>query len=541
MSEFDKINNPEETVEEGTFDVNSAEVSDGFAEAKVSVDGKSEVNTEETPLEKSETLPQDVQEVSFEGIKPEMHESETVKTQVPEQETVSVVPQEYTEPAEASDNPYMTYVTPEKTGGTQPQSVAPKKPEKKKFKWGCLIFSLIFVMLFALFTTGFVGLCGYLLISGEDSLIGQIFDEAYDIIEDNPQVPTEPQEDILEGGVIPNESDENYSDDTYMVLHNPPYDSETSEEYTAQYAFSTISDSTVGIVCYVGSVTEDSKPQSQGTGIVLSKDGYVVTNSHVIGDSRDKYKVRVMTTDGTTYEARVIGYDSRTDLAVLKVDGKELVPATFCDSDKVYVGQDVIAVGNPGGMDFQNSLTKGIISAKDRELSLSSQVSYFQTDAAINPGNSGGPLCNMQGQVIGINTAKISSEDYEGMGFAIPTQTAKVVVDDLIKQGFVSGRVRIGITGQPVTNVMAQYYGLPSGILITEIAKDGPCDNTDIKVDDVLTAIDGEKVKSFSEIYKILATHEAGDQVELSLYNSETQENYTVKVTLAPDEGDTQQ
>lgn len=504
-----------------------------------------ETVSEEVNSSQDETLGVETSEAD-EVLLPAQEESDTVEAAAEETSEAEPVAEEPVteEPVEfrpgpltiLTDNPYATSET-ETAEASKPVT---EKPKKKKFKWGCLIFGLIFLMLFAMFSAGFVGLCGYLLITDNSSILGQIFDKNNDFIEDFPTVPTEPTEDIIEGGVIPNHNTDNYSDDTYMVLHNPS-DDIAGQKYTAQHAFNVISDSTVGVVCYQGAVTEDSKPASQGTGIVLSKDGYVVTNSHVIGDSREKYKVRVMTTDGTTYEALVIGYDSRTDLAVLKVDSNNLVPATFCDSDKVFVGQDVIAVGNPGGMDFQNSLTKGIISAKDRELSLSSQVSYLQTDAAINPGNSGGPLCNMQGQVIGINTAKISSSSYEGMGFAIPTQTAKQVVDDLIKQGYVSGRVRIGITGQPVTSTMAQYYGLPSGILISEIASDGPCSGTEIKVQDVLTAIDGENVKNFSEIYKILATHEAGDKVELTLYDTETQDYYTVKVTLAPDEGDTQQ
>ena len=191
------------------------------------------------------------------------------------------------------------------------------------------------------------------------------------------------------------------------------------------------------MVCYEDSFSKE--PASQGTGIVLSEDGYIATNSHVIGDSRSLYYVEVVTNEGTTYEAKVIGYDSRTDLAVLKINAKGLTPAQFCDSEYVEVGQDVIAVGNPGGIEFQNSLTRGVVSALNRELSLSSQVTYIQTDAAINPGNSGGPLCNMYGQVIGINTAKISSSSYEGMGFAIPSRTVKEIVDDLIAKERLAG------------------------------------------------------------------------------------------------------
>ena len=146
--------------------------------------------------------------------------------------------------------------------------------------------------------------------------------------------------------------------------------------------------------------------------------------------------------DGTTYNAGVVGFDSRTDIAVLKIDNpKNLKPATFGNSEEIELGEDIIVVGNPGGIDYQNSITKGVVSAVNRKLSSSSLVKYIQTDAAINPGNSGGPIVNMYGQVIGIATSKFVSEYYENMGFAIPSATAKDIVDSLIKNGYVNGRV----------------------------------------------------------------------------------------------------
>lgn len=425
-------------------------------------------------------------------------------------------------------------------------------PTEPRHSKGSAALVTVLWVLVAVFALGFLVLCGYVasrtpaqqedntrpggFVSREEDTTPATTEE-----EKEDEESTLPQNDIVEGGVIPNDDDSVYSKNSSITLLDPPKDKLDTSKYTTQYAYSQISDSTVGIVCYSGKVTENSDPESTGTGIVITKDGYIATNSHVIGDSRSLYNVRVVLNDGTTYEAKIIGYDSRTDLAVLKVNADNLTPAVFCDSDKTQIGDDVIAIGNPGGMDFQNSLTKGIISAKDRELSLSAQVSYIQTDAAINPGNSGGPLCNMYGQVIGINTAKISESSYEGMGFAIPSRTAKKVIDDLMHQGYVSGRVRLGISGQPVTESMQKYYDIPLGILIGEVTKGGPCDGTGLEPNDVITAIDGEEVTSFKDVYAILEKHSPSDEVTLSVYRSSTQEELEIKVILQADEGQTQQ
>ncbi len=198
-----------------------------------------------------------------------------------------------------------------------------------------------------------------------------------------------------------------------------------NKKYTTQYAYNTVTDAVVSIACFEEKITDnDEDIIGEGTGTIISSDGYIVTNSHVIGDT-NTYKINVVLNSSDEYPAKVVGYDTRTDLAVLKIDAKDLTYVDFGDSSLVEVGQDIVAIGNPGGQSFQNSLTKGIVSAVDRELELSQNVTYIQLDAAINPGNSGGPLCNIYGQVIGINTAKIASQEYEGMGFAIPSATVK--------------------------------------------------------------------------------------------------------------------
>ncbi len=426
----------------------------------------------------------------------------------------------------------------------------PTQPTPPKRKKGATAFLVCMWILIGIFALGFFSMCGYIIgssVGDTDATVPTLYDEDRN---DEPPKKTEPsttapaednEKDDTEIIPLPDTNEKDFYSGNISIDLNPlPDDSANTGKYTNQYAYKKVAPSTIGVVCYEAGFS-GGDPTSQGTGIVLTADGYVATNSHVIGDSRTLYDVRVVVSDGTVYEAKVIGFDSRTDLAVLKINAKNLTPAEFCDSKYVEVGQDVIAVGNPGGIEFQNSLTRGVVSALDRELALSSQVSYIQTDAAINPGNSGGPLCNMQGQVIGINTAKISASSYEGMGFAIPSTKVKEIINDLIAQGYVSDRVRLGISGQEASSSMQQYYGIPKGILIGEISKDGPCDNVGIQTNDVLTKIDGEEVTSFSQIYGILGEHTPGDKVTLTLYRLETNKTYDVTITLMADEGETQQ
>lgn len=321
-----------------------------------------------------------------------------------------------------------------------------------------------------------------------------------------------------------------------VVLESKPKDADSNKSYTAESAFDKVSDSVVGIVGYTDEITTVENSATQGSGIILTSDGYVVTNAHVIGNSKTTYLLQVVTSDGKSYNAGVVGYDSRTDIAVLKMDdAKDLKAATFGDSEKIELGEDIIVVGNPGGLDYQNSITKGIVSAVDRKMSSTSLVKYIQTDAAINPGNSGGPIVNLYGQVVGIATAKIVSEKYEGMGFAIPSATAKDIIDTLMKKGYVEGRVKIGIAGSNVSSTVASAYGIPMGIMVDEISKDGPCYGTELKKDDIITGVDDKEIQSFSDIYEILETHKPGDKIVIKYYRMSDQSTGEVEVTLTED------
>ena len=412
---------------------------------------------------------------------------------------------------------------------------------KKKTKGG--IIALI-IVLCSLLTIGFIGMMVYGFSADiKEDLNNNRSDSgnSFRLPNKDSTTPFETLPDTSSQGKTHDESD--YSDKVNkdysgMKLESNPKDAKTNDSYTAAKASEKVSDSVVGILCYSDDVPDQADTttaSSQGSGIIFSQDGYVITNAHVIGNSKTAYAIRVVTSDGKVYKAGVVGYDSRTDIAVLKMDdAKGLTPATFGDSSQLEVGQDIIVVGNPGGLDYQNTTTKGVISALDRKLSTSSLTKYIQTDAAINPGNSGGPLVNYYGQVVGITTSKIVSETYEGMGFAIPSQTVKNIVDTLVKNGYVEGRVKIGISGIAVTSDQASNYNIPQGIYVQSIVSGGPCDGTSLKEGDIITEVDGETITSFADVYAILETHKPGDKIKVKYYSSSSGDG-EVEITLQED------
>lgn len=412
---------------------------------------------------------------------------------------------------------------------------------QKKTKGG--IIALI-IVLCSLLTIGFIGMMVYGFSADiKEDLNRDRSDSgnSFRLPNKDSTTPFETLPDTSSQGKTHDESD--YSDKVNkdysgMKLESNPKDAKTNNSYTAAKASEKVSDSVVGILCYSDDVPDQADTttaSSQGSGIIFSQDGYVITNAHVIGNSKTAYAIRVVTSDGKVYKAGVVGYDSRTDIAVLKMDdAKGLTPATFGDSSQLEVGQDIIVVGNPGGLDYQNTTTKGVISALDRKLSTSSLTKYIQTDAAINPGNSGGPLVNYYGQVVGITTSKIVSETYEGMGFAIPSQTVKNIVDTLVKNGYVEGRVKIGISGIAVTSDQASNYNIPQGIYVQSIVSGGPCDGTSLKEGDIITEVDGETITSFADVYAILETHKPGDKIKVKYYSSSSGDG-EVEITLQED------
>ncbi len=321
-----------------------------------------------------------------------------------------------------------------------------------------------------------------------------------------------------------------------ITIAEKPADAKTNSSYNSVSANSAASVSVVSVLCYSDEVGDNNHADGEGSGIIISQDGFVITNAHVVGNSKTAYAIKVVTYDGKEYTAGVVGFDTRTDIAVLKlVDAKDLKAATFGNSDALTLGEDLIIIGNPGGIEYQNSMTKGIVSALNREASTKNIVKYIQTDAAINPGNSGGPAVNIYGQVVGIASAKIAADKFEGMGFCIPSVQSKRIVDSLIRNGYVEGRVRIGISGTAVSSTEAEYYGVPQGILVQTISEDGPCDGTDLKLNDIITELDGTRIKSFSEIYEVLEGHKPGDEVKLKFYRYSDGKEYETDITLQED------
>lgn len=319
---------------------------------------------------------------------------------------------------------------------------------------------------------------------------------------------------------------------------------QNTDEYTAESIYSVVAPSVVGVVVYDTNADIISEPVSEGSGTIINEKGYIVTNSHVVGNS-NQGNIKVVLYDGQELPGKVIGYDSKTDIAVIKVDKTGLKASTFGNSDEVKVGSSALALGNPLGLNFASSLTKGIVSAINRSSSGSanSLVKYIQTDAAINPGNSGGPLINMYGQVIGINSSKIAVAHCEGMGFAIPSNTVKKVVDDIISKGYVSGRVRLGLSGKMVSNYQAQIYNVPIGIIVSEISSDSNLSSAGVQVGDIITKINNVNITSLDAFYAELYSHKPGDSVKLSIYRSSANKlnsgSFDVDVFLLEDKGET--
>lgn len=273
--------------------------------------------------------------------------------------------------------------------------------------------------------------------------------------------------------------------------------------------------------------TQTQQMQGTGTGIVMTADGYIITNAHVVYDQSTynagkAIEVSVLFSDTTEHEAKIIAYDPETDIAVLKVNETGLTPATFGNSDELRVGELVIAVGNPLGFDLFGSVTSGIVSALNRQIAIDGKdMNLIQTDAAINSGNSGGPLLNSCGQVIGINSAKMSSSygsaSVEGLGFAIPINEAKVIIDELINNGYVTGKPQIGIATVDVDEVTASYYNLPMGVFVSSVEPGSAAEIAGIQARDVIIDIEGEAVTTAAELNRIKNKYKAGDTIQLTV------------------------
>jgi serine protease Do len=339
-----------------------------------------------------------------------------------------------------------------------------------------------------------------------------------------------------------------------LNTENTPTKSATSTStgtLSASEVYQKVKAASVGILVYSG-----SSLSSEGTGVIFTEDSdgkytYIITCAHVINTSGASIMVQLY--DETEYDAEVVGYDTVTDIGVLRVEATGLSKAEIGDSSKLVVGETIYAIGNPGGTEFANSFTDGIVSALDRPVSSSSTgytMECIQHTAAINPGNSGGALVNEYGQVVGINSMKIVDDEYEGMGFAVPSSVFVDVVNSIIANGYVANRPKLGITYIPVSSqqtyaMYASIKGLPAGtIIVYSISEDSAFKDTDVQKGDMITAVNGKDLETSSSLSEVVESSSVGDKLTLTIVRLNVNDNYSaetfdVTVTLVENRGDT--
>lgn len=356
---------------------------------------------------------------------------------------------------------------------------------------------------------------------------------------------------MIQNGVINVQSSEASSNAAFTISRVVNGDTSSDTTASSDGTVSAMSDQdiaaklTPSVVCiqnyqvtqnygFMQTDTSDSSvsPASEGSGIIMSEDGYIITNAHVVEGATS---LKVMTSDGETYEAQLIGSDTVTDLAVVKINATGLTAAEFGSSEDLRVADKVMAIGNPGGHELSSSVTIGYVSALNRAIANNTTgytMEYIQTDAAINPGNSGGALINEYGQVVGINSAKISATGYEGLGFAIPIDTAQPIISDLIQYGYVKDRAVLGISGQFIDSMTGRFYGLPQGEYVAQL-NSSEAQASGLQVGDVITAIDNQQLDSESTLRSAILSKKPGDTVTLQVYRSSTQQSTTVELKLS--------
>lgn len=334
------------------------------------------------------------------------------------------------------------------------------------------------------------------------------------------------------GAYLYGKTNKNSSSQTviYETAENVSANTGTSSETAVESVVSKVADSVVEIA--TESVTTSTYlgkyvTSGAGSGVIVTANGYIVTNYHVIEDAK---KITVTTTDGTQYEATLVGTDSDTDLAILKIEATGLTSAVLGNSGNLLTGQSVVVIGNPLGS-LGGSVTTGIISALSREITISDNtMTLLQTNAAVNPGNSGGGLFDMNGNLVGIVNAKSSGEDVEGIGFAIPIDTAKTVIEDLINQGYVSGRFKLGVSLTDVTSQQQAYqYNVSElGVYVSSVDTNSNASKGGMKSGDRIVSIDGKEVSSASEVMTIIKSHTAGDKVTIIVSRNSSQRTLTI-------------
>lgn len=415
-------------------------------------------------------------------------------------------------------------------GTTQP--VAPVAPPKKKKKKKGLAGKIIFIILICISIITSSVAIGISIGKNDNSNTPAIGD----IIPDNNE--TTDSKDKFGSGATPSIED------------SPQSLSEYSGEgaMTSEQVYNHVKDINVGVIVYA-----QNQNAGEGSGIIVGEDEtktytYILTAAHVI--AQKGIDVQIQFNDETECEAEIIGLDSKTDVGVLRVAKTGFKAASFGNSDKLTVGQKVYAIGNPGGTEFFGSFTSGMISAIDRPVptnNSSYDLPCIQHNAAINPGNSGGALVNEYGQVIGLNSSKISSTEYEGMGFSVPVNTVLEVYDQIVKYGYVTNRPKLGITYIPVSqdysySAIAWQNDLPYGsIVIATIDETSGLANTNVKTGDIITAVNGKELETTDILLETIENSKVGDKLKLSICrvnnNGTINTTFDVTIKLVEDKG----
>ncbi|MBQ8182935.1 MAG: trypsin-like peptidase domain-containing protein [Clostridia bacterium] len=425
-----------------------------------------------------------------------------------------------------AQNPRTSPVYYNPNGSTQPVAPAPQKKKKKNGTAGKVIFSIL-ICVSIIFSSIAIGVS----IANNDSNNNNV------TIDNNNQ--TQPDID-LGSGADPDVEDSPISYSEYSG----------KGAMSSEQIYESIKDINVGILVFA-----QTQSAGEGSGIIVGVDEtkqytYILTAAHVISDKG--VNVQIQFSDSSECDAEIVGYDTKTDVGVLRVKKTGFKAATFGNSDNLTVGQKVYAIGNPGGTEFFGSFTSGMISAIDRPVpttNSSYDLPCIQHNAAINPGNSGGALVNEYGQVIGLNSSKISSTEYEGMGFSVPAKTVLNVYEQIIKYGYVTNRPMLGITYLPVSedysySAIAWKNNLPYGsIVIATINENSDFANHDVKVGDMIIAVNGEKMETTDVLLEKIENADVGDKLKLTICrvnnNSKIESTFDVTVTLVEDKGNT--
>lgn len=392
----------------------------------------------------------------------------------------------------------------------------PKKPRNNSNSFGLKLFAVIMSVLFVISAASFAGY--------------YVWNMKSDINTINMNNDTASQDDV------PDETKPS------MKINQAPQSSGGADvsngALTASEIYEKVAPSVVGVAVYAQQMGQTLA--GQGSGIIMTSDGYVITNAHVVTSSDyviSKIEVILPDEDETVYSASLVGADTATDLAVLKIDAQNLVPAEFGISSDLSIGDTVYVIGNPSGLEFAGSFTHGMVSALNRNIymrDLKSEIEYIQTDAAINSGNSGGAFINEFGQVVGISAAKMRVEaGYEGMGFAIPIDNAKDVVNSLIQNGYVSGRPKIGIRYEGISETIANLNSIPKGIRVITVGEETDAYAKGIRPGDIITHLDKSEVYDEESVRKVMQTKKAGETIQVTVYQvDESGVSHTVNLDV---------